>query len=268
MHPYRVFVSYSRDDLELARRLVDILGRAGLTPIWDQDIELGSAFSEAIRNTISHADVFMPLLTEQYVTRPWLRQEIGHAMDLGIPVLPIAVGDVQLPWLLIDRQALHVRADLSGLQGDTIREAVSAVAGRKHLIFISAKSEDYEDATQVYQFLIDHGLTVFFSRESLPRMGNADYGDQIDEALEEAAHMVVVTSSRERVTSEWVKAEWRLFVNEKRSGRKTGNLLTVITSQMNIGDLPATLRGSEVVELTTDGLDRLLAFVKDPPKSS
>ncbi|MEI6502925.1 MAG: toll/interleukin-1 receptor domain-containing protein, partial [Armatimonadota bacterium] len=130
------------------------------------------------------------------------------------------------------------------------KPTADAEATAGHLVFISAKSDDYEHAAQVYQFLIERGARVFFSRESLPQLGNADYGDQIDEALEEAAHMVVVTSSKKHVMSSWVKREWRLFDNELRSGRKTGNLLTVTTGGMQIDDLPITLRGFEVVGLT------------------
>ena len=73
---------------------------------------------------------------------------------------------------------------------------------------------------------------------------------------------------RERVMSSWVRREWHLFDNDLRDDIKTTNLLTVITEVMRIRDLPPTLRGFEVVPLTSEGLDRLLKFVKYPPRSS
>jgi hypothetical protein len=36
VHPYRVFISYSRDDSAIARELADALTRLGLPPVWEQ----------------------------------------------------------------------------------------------------------------------------------------------------------------------------------------------------------------------------------------
>jgi len=55
-------------------------------------------------------------------------------------------------------------------------------------------------------------------------MGNSDYRREIDRALEQAKHLIVVTSRKEYVESKWVEAEWGSFINEKRSGRKDGIL--------------------------------------------
>ncbi len=44
-----VFISYSREDLDLAKNLVDGLRGQGLKPYWDEDICAGAAFSEEIK---------------------------------------------------------------------------------------------------------------------------------------------------------------------------------------------------------------------------
>jgi hypothetical protein len=131
-----------------------------------------------------------------------------------------------------------------------------------HLIFLSAKSEDYVSANRVYSHLTEHGYSVFFSDQTLPRMGNSDYRREIDRALEQAKHLIVVTSRKEYVESKWVEAEWGSFINEKRSGRKDGNIIVLLAGSMQIGDLPISLRSFETRFLdNSKTLDQILSYL-------
>lgn len=130
------------------------------------------------------------------------------------------------------------------------------------LVFLSARSTDYGHAEVVYRFLVERGVEVFFSRESLPELGSSDYRDEIDRALDRAQHLIVVTSSAENVLAPWVKAEWGFFINEKRSGRKRGNLLTVTVGEMSPGSLPPSLRYYEVIPLDSRFLGKLLGYLR------
>jgi hypothetical protein len=96
---------------------------------------------------------------------------------------------------------------------------------------------------------------------SLPKLGNAEYMKAIDEALESSRHMIVLGTSAEHLRSGWVEAEWRVFLNEKRSGRKSGNVVTVITDGMKIAEVPMSLRYYEVVPYKDAFGQRLLDFV-------
>ena len=129
------------------------------------------------------------------------------------------------------------------------------------LIFISAKSEDFKYADQVYIFLTVRGYSVFFSQQTLPFVGNSDYRKEIDRALDKAKHMIVVTSKKEYVEASWVEAEWGFFINEKRSGRKPGNIITLIAGSMQIGDLPGSLRYYEVRPLDPESFDTILNYL-------
>jgi hypothetical protein len=128
-------------------------------------------------------------------------------------------------------------------------------------VFISVKSEDFPYAQQVYDFLTGQGIDVFFCRESLQTLGRSDYRHEIDHALEETDHMVVVTSRPENVRSEWVEAEWGIFINEKRSGRKKGNLVTMTAGTMQPSDLPPSLRYYEVIPFNDSGMQLLLKYM-------
>jgi len=96
----RVFISYSHEDLDLVKRLVGILEDNGLRPMWDEQFVVGPSFSEQIKTYIAHAHVFMPVITESSSGRGWVHQEIGYAMALNVPVLPVASG--ALPRMMLE----------------------------------------------------------------------------------------------------------------------------------------------------------------------
>ena len=129
------------------------------------------------------------------------------------------------------------------------------------LVFISAKSEDYPEAGVVYRFLTSQGIPTFLSNESLPQLGKSDYRKEIDRALDACQHMIVVTSSVGNVFSAWVEAEWGIFVNEQRSGRKRGNLITVTTKALETVKLPPALRSNEIIPLEQKTLQKIAGYV-------
>ncbi|MFO1045284.1 MAG: toll/interleukin-1 receptor domain-containing protein [Planctomycetaceae bacterium] len=91
--PYRVFVSYSHQDVNLVHVIVQYLvDVCGVEVIWDQTFAYGRGFHEQIRDFIAHSHVFLPVITPSSKERGWVHQEIGYAMAMNIPVLPIAIG--------------------------------------------------------------------------------------------------------------------------------------------------------------------------------
>ena len=134
--------------------------------------------------------------------------------------------------------------------------------GKDYDVFISCKSEDNKFGKTVADFLISKGLNVFFSRDSLPMLGSADYCEQIEDAIENSRNMVVVASSREHANSKWVTFEWRLFNNEKLAGRKDGNLLTILAGGMTVGQLPIALRNLEAIPLVQGAMERLIKYCR------
>jgi hypothetical protein len=89
MQSYRVFVSYSHEDCDLAKAVVQVLKRNGLTPLWDENLTGGRGFDAQIKAFIAYAHVFLPLITPSSTARGWVHQEIGYAMALRVPVLPV-----------------------------------------------------------------------------------------------------------------------------------------------------------------------------------
>ena len=55
----------------------------------------------------------------------------------------------------------------------------------------------------------------------------------IDDALEGSRHFILFGTKIENIQSSWVEAEWRLFINEKRSGRKAKKFLTAVGGDLS-----------------------------------
>ena len=132
-------------------------------------------------------------------------------------------------------------------------------------IFISVKSQDYPYAGEAADFLLKAGLRVFFSKQELPEMGNSDYYEAIDNALDGCHHMLVVTTCRAHVESKWVKHEWMTYLNEQLNGNKPGgNLVTLLCGDITNNDLPLSLRQKEA--LPHNDLPNLLNYFKPKPE--
>jgi hypothetical protein len=129
-------------------------------------------------------------------------------------------------------------------------------------VFLSAVSKDYPLAMKVRDFLLSKEKRVFLAPVSLQNQGDTDYRKVIDKALESADHLVLVVSDGKNAESRWVEYEWGVFLNEKLSGRKSGNLLTVAAGSCKFEDLPIALRSREILPLDENGLQRLLAYLK------
>lgn len=130
------------------------------------------------------------------------------------------------------------------------------------LVFISAKSEDYPFAEELYAFLQQNGIPTFFSKVSLLHLGKSTWGKEIDQALEQAQHLIVVGSRAEYLKHGWVEAEWRAFVNELNSQRKRGNLIIVTVGDLQPKDLPVSLRGYQVIPWNNQVFEAVWAYIR------
>jgi hypothetical protein len=113
-HPLRVFLSYAHSDLNVLDQVVKALESTGMVPVWDDKIKPGAEFTNEIRRLIATSHVFMPILTGNSAANPWIHQEIGFALGIDVPVVPLALG--ALPDEMIKAlQAVIVKKDMSDL---------------------------------------------------------------------------------------------------------------------------------------------------------
>lgn len=147
----------------------------------------------------------------------------------------------------------------------------SAVVNRSQNIydvFISHKSQDFDLALNIYEFLRSSLKEPFFDKFSLPEMNEAQYRKSIMQALDASRHFVVVFSDLAYLKSDWVSLEMEVFQSEMDEGRKPGaNFLMIVTKsvydqimQSNKTLLPIEYRRCEIMCMD-DYREKLLNYL-------
>src|SRR4051812_41174276 len=90
----RVFISYSHKNREAFEAVSEALRVLGLIPWSDQDLAAGPGFTLQIQTKIAHSHLFVPILTPESHRRGWVHQEIGFAVALKVPCVPVCIGKV------------------------------------------------------------------------------------------------------------------------------------------------------------------------------
>src|SRR5271166_5264379 len=88
----RAFISYSHNDHEAAGRVARWVSAAQGRAIWDEQLQPGARFREELLMFIGNAHIFVTLLTDASINRPWVLQEMGYAAALNIPIVPVSAG--------------------------------------------------------------------------------------------------------------------------------------------------------------------------------
>lgn len=111
-YPY-VFVSYAHAD-GAAMPIIRALAEEGYRVWYDDGIQAGSSFPDYIANRLHDCSCVLMLVSRSSLTSGWCRNEVEYALDLGRPVLPVYLEDVELPRALQMRlgtvQALYWHA--------------------------------------------------------------------------------------------------------------------------------------------------------------
>jgi hypothetical protein len=97
-----IFISYSKADGMLARRLAAFLEAEGWTVWWDHSLKAGDAYRDEIMRQLSIARAAIVIWTKNSVRSDWVRAEAGRAKAEGklIPVktAELTYGDIPLPF--------------------------------------------------------------------------------------------------------------------------------------------------------------------------
>ena len=258
-----IYISASRRDFEAVSKIKSILHSAGYTYFDDRrSFQPTSDFEQTIRAEIISSKIFLCILSGNSSCSDFVLKELRFALnEKGAgKVVSIVIDNIKsLPEIenLFEVSPIRVNmADIASAKPILLHEIEKKCGTEDHEetvipckndnknvqydVFISCKSEDYPFARKVYKYLREHSYNVFLADTELRKKGNAEYGEIIDEALDSATHMVIVATKPEYIMSAYVKSEWRTFIEEKRSGRKMGNIVTLI--EFTISDLPISLR--------------------------
>ena len=105
----RVFLSYARDDVELAKRLAGLIGHAGHQVWWDREIHGGSHFSNEIDKALQDAEAVLVLWTEVSIRSAWVQDEAAEGRDSG-RLVPAVLNGVRPPLGFRQYQSIELGA--------------------------------------------------------------------------------------------------------------------------------------------------------------
>jgi len=89
----KVFVSYSRNNLEVVSQLVEDLQAVGMTTWHDQTLTGGQRWWDNILANIRDCEIFIFALSPESWESEACRSELSYVCGLGKPILPVLVSD-------------------------------------------------------------------------------------------------------------------------------------------------------------------------------
>ena len=91
-----IFLSYKKEDFEIADRLVAELRNEGMSVWWDDGLTPKAAWDEEIEREISDASTVVVLWSPRSVSSEWVRREAHFAQDRG-KLVPVIVEATNIP---------------------------------------------------------------------------------------------------------------------------------------------------------------------------
>ncbi len=108
-----VFLSYKREDAEIARRIVEALRESGISVWWDDGITPRQAWDTEIEQAISAASTVAVLWSPRSVTSDWVRTEAHYGKERG-KLVPAVIEPCTIPIAF----SLTQTVNLSGWNGN------------------------------------------------------------------------------------------------------------------------------------------------------
>ena len=87
----KVFISYSHQDVEYAKKIAKSLAGSGLAVWTTQKIEPGMELTKAIQKSLDESSAVLVLLSENWEHSKWAAFELGAAYAKGKKIIPIVL---------------------------------------------------------------------------------------------------------------------------------------------------------------------------------
>jgi hypothetical protein len=92
-----IFISYKREDQQIARKLADALEGEGWTVWWDPKLRAGDDFDEVIEKVLDEFGCVIVLWSEVSLKSKYVRAEAAEALEQE-KLVPVAIQNVSLPF--------------------------------------------------------------------------------------------------------------------------------------------------------------------------
>jgi hypothetical protein len=121
----KVFISYSRKDIDFVRKLAGDLESAGYDVWWDlSDLRGGDDWVNTIPAAIASSQYVIVVLTPDSVESQWVRKEYTQALSLHKKIIPILLKPGNVPFAL---NTINFVNFTSGEYADRFKELLSAL---------------------------------------------------------------------------------------------------------------------------------------------
>lgn len=158
-----LFISYASENIDVVHELVKAFYRAGITHFWwdRSQIKLSDSIPHKIDEGIVDSRYLLAIVTKEYLSKYWTRQELDAIRTLQRPVIPVWVGvtatDVSnFSPALAARRAVEVLDDPEGVAF----EVADLLMADPETLF--AKFKDRREELKVFW-----GLALLFVRSAL-----------------------------------------------------------------------------------------------------
>src|SRR5262245_5246356 len=92
-----IFISYKREEPQIARKLADALESEGWTVWWDPKLRAGERFDDVIEKALNEAKCVIVIWSERSVQSRYVRDEATYALEKD-KLVPVAIENVSLPF--------------------------------------------------------------------------------------------------------------------------------------------------------------------------
>jgi hypothetical protein len=121
-----VFLSYAREDKDIAAQLYEELGDLRGDVFMDHEIKGGQDWWDTICDAIEASSLFVLVLSEASLESEACQSELAYARATARPVLPVAVGGLAVDDLPLEIKRLHV-LEYDPTSKDSYKQIVKAV---------------------------------------------------------------------------------------------------------------------------------------------
>lgn len=161
----KIFISYANTDKDIYNELTGELVKAGHTIL---DIDIGENIIEKIKGALNEANIFVALITENFLCSSWAQAELSSMVFSinEVRILPVVIGDIFVPEFLkqfwyrkVNSREEAIKVILSDVgQLENKEETTSFL---KKDIDITAEKDDLENKISVLKkAFADNQLTL------------------------------------------------------------------------------------------------------------
>jgi adenylate cyclase len=122
----RIFLSYARADVDCARKLAELIGRAGHDVWWDRELHGGSRFTSEIDKALRDAEAVVVLWSDASLESAWVQDEAAEGRDSG-RLVPATIDAVRPPLGFRQYQAIDLTDLRNGQPPGQLEELLRAI---------------------------------------------------------------------------------------------------------------------------------------------